>query len=92
MTGTLPMELHHLKYLKELHVDINPGIVGTIPSEYGSFQHLQKLALSYNSIQGKIPGSFSSLTNLEQINLEVSETTMFILDFVLLYENIYMNT
>ena len=66
------MELHHLRYLKELHIDLNPGIIGTIPPEYGSLQNLQKLALSYNSIEGKIPASFSSLTRLQQLNLEVS--------------------
>jgi hypothetical protein len=74
MEGTLPMELKHLHYLKELHIDINPGLTGSIPSEYGFFPHMQKLALSYNSIGGKIPDSFSWLTKLEQLNLEVSRT------------------
>jgi hypothetical protein len=72
MEGTLPMELHHLHYLKALQITINPGITGTIPSEYGYFPHLQQLALSYNSLEGVIPGSLSWLTKLEQLNLEVS--------------------
>ena len=72
MEGTLPMELNHLRYLKELHINLNPGITGSIPQEYGSLVNLQKLALSYNSIEGKIPPSFSSLTRLQQLNLEVS--------------------
>jgi hypothetical protein len=71
MEGTMPMELHHLKYLKELHVAINLGISGTIPTEYGSFPHLQELTLSYNSIEGKIPDSLSSLASLKTLNLEV---------------------
>ena len=67
MVGTLPMELHQLQYLKELYISVNPGIVGTIPPEYGSMTRLTMLALSYNSIEGKIPHSFSGLTKLEQL-------------------------
>ena len=85
MEGTLPMELHHLKYLKELHIDVNPGIIGTIPSEYGQFTHMQKLALSFNSIEGKIPNSFSSLASLEQLNLKVRSSSHLMLDTMNVY-------
>lgn len=70
MKGTLPSELHHLRYLKELHVMISPGIKGEIPSQYGSFPNLRVLNLAINSLEGTIPSSLSSLDKLERLELE----------------------
>ena len=70
MIGTLPPEVHHLRYLKVLHVQQNEGIQGTIPFQYGWLKHLTALALISNNLSGKIPRTFDYLTNLEILRLE----------------------
>ncbi|KAL9190490.1 hypothetical protein ACHAXT_000196 [Thalassiosira profunda] len=69
MYGTLPPELHHLKYLKMLHILFNDGIQGTIPYQYSSLRHLNDLALMHTSLTGKIPREFARLEKLEYLYL-----------------------
>ena len=40
MKGTLPEELRHLRYLKELNIIYNKGVTGSIPFQYGSLKHM----------------------------------------------------
>ncbi len=75
MVGTLCPELKVLRYLKELHVQLNMGVTGTIPSEYGSLANLNILVLAYNALTGEIPKEISNLNNLEVLQLEVSNTS-----------------
>ncbi|KAL9189830.1 hypothetical protein ACHAXT_009505 [Thalassiosira profunda] len=69
MQGTLPSELHHLKYLKQLHVQFNQEISGSIPFEYGWLEHLSDLTFTYTSLEGKIPRTFAGLAKMEMIDL-----------------------
>ena len=71
MTGTLPAQVSHLRYLKEFHIQLNPGITGPIPSEYGNFRNLRTMNLGYNSLNGTIPNALSQLEKLEELLLEV---------------------
>ena len=69
MHGTLPPEIHNLRYLKLLHIRYNDGIRGTIPFQYGWLQHVTSLGLTSNSLEGKLPRQFAYLTKMKVLNL-----------------------
>mmetsp|Transcript_4594 Transcript_4594/g.7950 ORF Transcript_4594/g.7950 Transcript_4594/m.7950 type:complete len:1277 (+) Transcript_4594:628-4458(+) len=70
MKGTLPEELRHLRYLKELNIIYNKGVTGSIPFQYGSLKHMSFLNLVDTSLSGKIPLDFAHLTKMKKLRLE----------------------
>ncbi|CAL0325744.1 unnamed protein product [Lupinus luteus] len=55
--------------LESLALRSNPGLVGTIPSKFGSLRNLQSLVLSENGLTGKLPPSIGNLVRLRQLVL-----------------------
>ena len=47
MVGKLPAEVHHLRYLKVLHIQDNTGLSGEIPFQYGWLKHMTASELLY---------------------------------------------
>ncbi|KAE9609673.1 putative leucine-rich repeat domain, L domain-containing protein [Lupinus albus] len=59
--------------LESLTIRSNPGLVGTIPSKFGSLRNLQSLVLLENGLTGKLPPSIGNLVKLRQLVLAGNE-------------------
>jgi hypothetical protein len=58
MSGTLPVEIRHLQYIKWLQIDKNINITGPIPYEMGtSMTDLQVISITECGLTGSIPSS-----------------------------------
>ncbi|OMO51971.1 hypothetical protein CCACVL1_29468 [Corchorus capsularis] len=55
--------------LETLEFRSNRGLVGTIPTSFGSLKQLQSLVLLENGLTGELPIEFGSLVNLKQLAL-----------------------
>ncbi|XP_019439307.1 PREDICTED: piriformospora indica-insensitive protein 2-like [Lupinus angustifolius] len=55
--------------LESLTLRSNPGLVGSIPHQFGSLRSLQSLVLLENGLTGKLPPSIGNLVRLRQLVL-----------------------
>ncbi|CAB9508104.1 unknown protein [Seminavis robusta] len=70
LQGTIPLELFWgLPSLQRLHLESNPGLVGTIPTEIGMLSNLQELALIWSSFTRTIPVQVFQLPSLKTLVL-----------------------
>lgn len=75
LSGTLPPELSHLRYLHRLNLNDN-GLTGTLPSEYGRLTNLHFLDVGRNALTGTIPPEWSDLNDtLDELWLERNNLT-----------------
>ena len=68
LEGTLPHDLYHLSYLKNLDLQGN-RILGEIPDSWGNFGKLTHLDLEDNRLSGELPTTLEHLTNIQTILL-----------------------
>jgi Leucine-rich repeat (LRR) protein len=77
MSGTLPVEIRHLQYIKWLQIDKNINITGPIPYEMGtSMTDLQVISITECGLTGSIPSSFALLSNLFLIDFSHNNLTV----------------
>ena len=69
LTGSLPSQLVHLPFLRELQLPGQQGISGTLPPEWGSFSQLEILDMSQTSIEGTLPTQWSNMSSLRELVL-----------------------
>jgi len=78
LSGTIPVEIGNLIYLKRLFFD-NAGaggtnqLTGNIPAEIGNLTQLESLYLSYNQLTGEIPASIGNLINLKKLIVQLNQ-------------------
>ncbi|XP_065852763.1 piriformospora indica-insensitive protein 2-like [Euphorbia lathyris] len=53
--------------LEKLEFRSNPGLVGQVPTSFGSLINLQSLVLLENGLTGELPTNFGKLTNLKRL-------------------------
>jgi hypothetical protein len=61
LDGTLPSELRHMPFMRELDLSHNQGLTGTIPSELSEASSLQSFDLSHTSMNGTLPTELGSM-------------------------------
>lgn len=66
MTGTLA-PLEGMAAIRELWMDANPGLVGTMESWIGDLTTLESLSLAYNTLSGELPSEIGLLNELKQL-------------------------
>lgn len=69
LDGTIPSELHYLRYLKVLDLNYN-HLSGTIPSTLGNMKKLKYVYLSENILEGPIPTSLFDALDLRYLYLQ----------------------
>ena len=70
ITGTIPPELHQLRFLNRLNLNCN-NLQGTLPTEFGLFENLHFLDLGENNLTGQIPKELALLNNtMDELWLE----------------------
>jgi RHS repeat-associated protein len=75
LSGVLPKTISKLTKLKQLYLNNNTNISGSIPSSYGSLSSLLDIDLSTNALSGSIPTTFGSLTALTRLKLNNNALT-----------------
>ena len=65
LTGSLPVEIGTLSYLRRLEISGNARLNGPIPPELSSLTHLEDLNLQANRLTGSIPAGLGRLANLK---------------------------
>ena len=68
--GLLPPEIGELKYLRELWIIGDEGIMGCIPSSFANLSDIRDITISGTSVSGPIPSCLSSLKKLEILGLD----------------------
>lgn len=61
--------------LESLEFRSNPGLIGQIPTSFGSLVRLQSLVLIENGLTGPLPASIGNLVNLERLVLAENRFT-----------------
>jgi Leucine-rich repeat (LRR) protein len=74
ITGTLPIELASLKFLRELNIDANK-LSGPMPSWLGQWKKLEVLDMDHNHLTGPIPSSLYSISALRVLDLDSNALT-----------------
>ena len=69
LDNSIPEEVDHMTLLKELWMDENDDITGSIPSEVGNLGNLESLHLHETGISGSIPSELGDLSNLTRLRL-----------------------
>lgn len=69
LKGPLIQEISELLYLKELTLDGNKQITGSIPASFGRLSYLEVIDLDHNQMSSTIPESLFGLTNLIALDL-----------------------
>lgn len=59
LAGTIPVEVSGLTFVDNFVIEDNPGLVGTIPTEFAGIEPLQKLRLRNCALSGTIPEQFN---------------------------------
>lgn len=59
MEGTIPVEVVGLTYLESFGITKNPGVKGTIPTEFAGIEPLERLLFRDCSMTGQIPEQFN---------------------------------
>ncbi|XP_042043105.1 LRR receptor-like serine/threonine-protein kinase GSO1 [Salvia splendens] len=77
MSGTLSPFLGNLSSLESLILSDLKNLTGPIPSELGKLTNLREMYLDLNSIEGSIPSTIESMSQLEALKL----TSLKYLDF-----------
>jgi len=77
MSGSIPIEIRHLRYVKWLQIEKNINVTGTIPHELGtSLTELRLVSITECGLTGSIPSSFALLSNLQYIDFHHNNLTV----------------
>eukprot|EP00301_Raphidiophrys_heterophryoidea_P000483 c10242_g1_i1.p1 GENE.c10242_g1_i1~~c10242_g1_i1.p1 ORF type:complete len:836 (-),score=200.06 c10242_g1_i1:165-2672(-) len=74
LTGTIPEEIRHLQYLRELDLSTN-FLEGPIPAALGELQDLRSVKLSKNQLANSIPATLAQLAKLEILDVSFNFLT-----------------
>ncbi|TPX40114.1 hypothetical protein SeMB42_g02949 [Synchytrium endobioticum] len=78
LVGQLPDNgLSSMTHLLSLVISHNPKLTGLIPDDLPNLPNLYRLDLSYNSLNGEVPNSFSNIVspNLQHLDLDHNKLT-----------------
>lgn len=70
-TGTLPsgVVLSELPSLEDITINYNPGLSGTLPSDWSLCPQLRSIFVWVNNLSGTLPPSWGGLSKLRQLGL-----------------------
>ncbi len=72
LDGSIPKEIGKLTALKELRLQWNEDLEGTIPEELYNLKQLRVLSLGYTALQGELSPKIGALSQLDTLNLYTS--------------------
>ena len=73
LTGTLPAEIGFMEELREIFVNGNPALEGTVPSTLANLATLELFDMDQTNLVGSIAEGICNLPALERLTIDCDE-------------------